>query len=81
MPLQDAHHLLAISSGNLTHYALCKANAFREGDVVKLSPGAPTGVVVDIAYDYSGDALRMISRAHCIYTDLILVCRGSQDAE
>lgn len=81
MQTQDNHHLLAISSGNLTHYALCKAKAFHEGDVVKLSPGGPSGVVVDVALDYSGDALRMISRAHCIHTDLILVCRGSRDAE
>ena len=79
MQTQNTHHLLAISSGNLTHYALCKANTFQEGDIVKPAPGAPSGVVVDVAFDYSGDALRMLSRSHCIHTDLILVSRGSQD--
>lgn len=77
--MQNAHHILAFMIGTTVNYALCKANEFQTGDIVKTAPGALPGVVVDVALDYSGDCLRMISRAHAIYTNLILVERGSQD--
>ena len=77
--MENTHHLLAFIIGSTVGYALCRAEKFHVGDIVKTSPGATPGVVVEVAYDASGDCLRMISRAHAIYTDLILVERGGGD--
>ena len=79
MQMQNTHHLMAFVVGSTVNYAICKANEFLAGDIVKTAPGAIPGVVVDVALDYSGDCLRMISRAHAIHTNLILVERGSQN--
>ena len=77
--MENTHQLIAFIIGSTVNYALCRADAFHVGDIVKTSPGALPGVVVDVAYDDSGECLRMVSRAHGIYTDLLQVERGVQD--
>lgn len=77
--MQNAHILLAFIIGSTVNYALCKTEEYHIGDIVKTAPGAMPGVVVDVAYDYSGDCLRLISRVHAIHTNLILVERGCKD--
>lgn len=76
---EKTRHIIAFMVDGIVNYALCRADEIHVGDIVKASPGARPGVVVDAAYDDSGDCLRMISRAHAIHTDLILVERGEQN--
>ena len=63
-------NLLAISSGSLIYYALCKAAEFKVGDVVIAPSFAAPGVVVDVAADPDGECVRMISRLDCIHMDV-----------